>query len=99
MRINPIINYVQNQARFSMPKISFGEIDGDFYSCSSRRISRESYETKKDKINEKYDKMRSSWLSDCDDLEISHSAVLDKLNQIEKHREMDLAELSREYDV
>ena len=100
MKIMPVTsNYIQRTQWFSMPKIAFGEIDGDFYNYSPCRISKEQYEAKKDIINEKYDKMRSSWLKDCDDLEINASATWDRLNQIEQCREMDLAELSREYET
>lgn len=99
MKISPITNYVQNQTKSSIPKVSFGEIDGDFYDYSPRRISKEEYAVKKDIINEKYDRMRSSWLNDCDDLEINNSEVWNKLNKIEKRREMDLVELSRDYEV
>lgn len=100
MKIHPVANnYYQNSAKFLTQKVSFGEIDGDFYDYSPRRISKEEYAVKKDIINKKYDNMRSSWLNDCEDLEINNSEVWNELNKIEKRREMDLVELSRDYEV
>ncbi len=94
MRINPV-----NNLNFFMPKVSFGEYDGDFYDYSPHTITKSQYEAKKDIINEKYNNMRSSWLRDCDDLEIDNSAVWSRLNEIEKLRNRDLSALSREYRV
>lgn len=98
MRISSIIsNYTQNITKFSAPKISFGELDGDFYDYVPCKMSKEQYAIKKMSINEKYDNMKSSWLSDCDDLEISNSAAWNRLKQIEQQRSRDLAILEQEY--
>ena len=79
-------------------KVSFGEYDGDWGSDYTSRMSRDTYNTKEEQINEKYDKMRSSWLSDCDDLDISASATWDRLKEIERMRENELADLESEYN-
>lgn len=77
-------------------KVSFGEIDGDFYSSSSR-MSKTDYENKKNLINEKYDRKRSSWLQDADDLDIPSTEVWKQLNDIEEMRRLELKELETEY--
>lgn len=98
MKINSIINhnYGLNTAKYY--KVSFGEYDGDDYSYTPRhRMTNAQYETRKDIINDKYDSMRSSWLNNCDDLELSNTAVWRRLNEIEKMRNNALFELESEY--
>lgn len=98
MKIGYVLgNYIYNTQKLAVPKISFGEYDGDFYDSSSRKNLKEQYELKREMINEKYDRIRSSLLRDCDYLEISNPAIYNRLNQIEKQREIDLAELNNVY--
>lgn len=77
--------------------ISFGEIDGDYYSNSSFRMTKYEYEAKKDRINDKYDAQRSSLLQKADDIEMNATALWKELDRIEKLRNSELSALASEY--
>lgn len=100
MKITPIAqSYIKNNQSLLTPKVSFGEYDGDFYDFSQPKMTKEQFEAKKASINEKYNNLRSAWLTDCDDLGISSSVAWMKLGQIEKLRYRDLSALQREYEL
>lgn len=90
-------NYQQNRLSAKPVKnVSFGEMDGDYYDYSPR-MTKSQYSARKDAINEKYDNMRSSYLSDADDLEFDNSVVWQHLHRIEQMRDRELAGLNANY--
>jgi hypothetical protein len=98
MKIVPLLNnYIQNFNNHSLLKISFGELDGDYYDYSPCKITREQYEAKKDTVNEKYDKMRAHWLNLCDDIEINNRIAWNEIHRIEELRTRELNSLEQEY--
>ena len=84
-------NCSQNSVKNVSKNISFGELDGDFY--DSPRMTRYERKAREDRINEKYDRMRSSYLCDADDMDFSNSVVWQQLKNIEEMRRHELSQI------
>ncbi len=96
MKIYPIININTRTNVIKNFRPSFGEYDGDDYSYSYNKnhASESEIAVKKDLINEKYNRMRSSWIRDCEDLEFDNNVMWKRLREIEELRDRELAQIN-----